>query len=138
MKKMIRLAVSLFCMLLMIPAVSAMAYGRDFSFNLRFGTSNDNAQSDAYRTAEMITNYADVYVLSQTNANNNVKFKVLGKSGTGAVIGQATNQRTYTSSYFKKDLQLSYYEKYLHNEGPFALYGNCVTKDCLVSGNWVP
>lgn len=138
MKRMIRLAVCLFCMLLMIPAVSAMANGGDFDFNLRFGTDNDNDQSDAIRWEHLMSNYADVYVLSQKNANNNVKFKVYGKNSAGAIIGQATNQRTYTSAYFKNDLQLTYNAKFLYLEGMFALYGNCVTKDCTVAGHWAP
>lgn len=138
MKKMIVSAVSLFAILFLIPTVSAMAYGRDFSFNLRYGTDNDNDQSDAVRQENFMTEYADVYVLSETNANNNVKFKVLGKNGSGAIIGQATNQRTYTSSYFKNDLQLRYNDTFLYLEGAFALYGNCSKGDCLVSGNWVP
>ncbi len=138
MKKMVMLTVCLFSVLVLIPTVSAMAYGRNFYFNLRFGTDNDNAQCDAFREETLMTNYADIYVLSQTNANNNVKFKVLGKDYTGAIIGEATNQRKYTSSYFQKALKLTYNDKFLYSEGTFALYGNCVTKDCLVSGNWTP
>lgn len=130
--------VGLLAMLIIIPPVSAMAYGRNFSFNLRFGTDNDNAQCDAIRDENFSTNYADVYVLSQTNANNNVKFKVLGKTYTGSIIGEATNQRTYTSTYFQKSLALTYNSKFLYSQGNFALYGNCAKSDCLVSGNWVP
>lgn len=138
MKKVVALSVFLFAMLLAIPTVSAMAYGRDFSFDLRYGTDNDNDQCDAVRSEEIMTNYADIYVLSERNADKNVKFKVYAKNGSGSIIGTATNQRTYTSAYFKNDLQLTYNSTYLYKQGGFALYGNCISSDCEVAGNWVP
>lgn len=138
MKKVVALSIFLFAMLLAIPTVSAMAYGGDFSFNLRYGTDNDNDQCDAVRFEDLMTNYADIFVLSERNANNNVKFKVLAKNSSASIIGTATNQRTYTSAYFKNDLQLTYNSTYLYLEGGYALYGNCISSDCEVAGHWAP
>lgn len=138
-RRMLTITAMCFVMMTMVPAISAYAYGGNFNFHLIYKSDDDNAQCPAYRDGIFVSDDAYVTVTSANNASNNMKMKVLKKSADGYILGQATNERYYTSAYLNKNLILSYVGyPYRNSTGMFSLYGHCTTGDCDAAGNWRP
>jgi hypothetical protein len=124
----------------MLMSIPVAAHQGEFSFNLTFNSDNDNDQSEyVYRDEIFLGKYGYVTVLKQSNANNNLKVKLLKYYADSETIGgTATNTRTYTNSYYKSNLALTYKSNYIAKVGAYKLYGYCAKSNSSASGNWRP
>lgn len=112
-----------------------------YTFNLYYGTDNDNEQIKGSRLNYGYSEYdqylsASIGISSQTNAYQNFYCKQLKVSEANGSLTVATTSGTKPSS--SNTITIYYLSDYIQNFGLYNLYGWSTKSNCYVNGIWFP